>query len=1085
VSPVRIKMLSRLNNPIQAYFFVHQYFQVKQSKPILLLSLVALLLWQPETCLAQELSDIRFELLDEEDGLSNHLIQNRIVQDAAGFVWISTSDGLNRFDGNSFKVFRHKEGDPNSLQDDLGQSLFVDFKGRLWAGYTEGRISLFKEDCQCFQNFKIQDKELSLPGDFMISILDVEEDGSICFTVRGVGLNVFQPKTGKLLRYRLPNIHPGYPEELQLAYNVIICVYESADGLLWLGTANGLYSFDRKSTQFTYRPLALVDPAKPRSDYFNKIVPDGDRGLWLSAWGGGISYYDLKKGRFKTYKYQEQDLHSSMGNIVYDLLNKNDQEFWVATGDRGLGVFNKETGQFRFAESIPTTANEPLPLGIYQILPTADSVMFFVNNSGLLKYNPNARLFHFRSLPITSSQNGDEFSITKVLEDPEFHAIYFATDLGNGLNVMDTRTGKVKAHPVDIHPAAMDKFMIVSDLLLDNADRLWVMSRDYLYEYDKIREKLLKIEDPFLVKEYQGLVNFKSLNQDPDGHIWVITEQGGLHEFFPNERKLSRALNAGSTTTKEPDLVDRVSWDKYGRMWLAGKGQICIYDPKNKQFLWPLPVEAQALSVGSIRGMATDYAGNIWIAIHRKGLVKIEVQEFAKPVVRLITEADGLPSTRIPNMNTDHEGNIWMSTLLGVVYMDTKTHAFRVFNQTVGMDKNTSYMRFSKGAGESFYITTPGRYCKVNFKVLKRKVPLPRVYIDKFSVYNKEQTGRLAQQSTLTLYPGEDFFSFDFGCLDFTNQALNKFAYMLEGWDKDWVQGGARRYASYTNLNGGSYVFKVKVANSEGIWSEPVVVPVFIETPFYQRSWFAVLVALVFSGLIYALYLYRIRQIEHTERLKTEFNRQLAETRLEALRAQMNPHFIFNCLNSINRYIIKSDIKTSSLYLTRFAKLIRLILDNSEHKKVVLSNELEALKLYIEMEALRFDHKFSFEVEVDPSVDTDNIEIPPLIIQPYVENAIWHGLLHKEAGGHLAVKVSKLDEMLICEISDNGIGREKAKAYKSQNAPTRKSVGMKLTEERLNIAGEGFGQAGSQKIIDLYDDQGQPCGTKVVLTIPF
>jgi LytS/YehU family sensor histidine kinase len=210
----------------------------------------------------------------------------------------------------------------------------------------------------------------------------------------------------------------------------------------------------------------------------------------------------------------------------------------------------------------------------------------------------------------------------------------------------------------------------------------------------------------------------------------------------------------------------------------------------------------------------------------------------------------------------------------------------------------------------------------------------------------------------------------------------------------------------------------------------------------------------------------------------------LAETRLEALRAQMNPHFIFNCLNSINRYIIKSDIKTSSLYLTRFAKLIRLILDNSEHKKVVLSNELEALKLYIDMESLRFDHKFSFDVSIDPEVDADNIEIPPLIIQPYVENAIWHGLLHKDSGGHLSVHVSRDNGSLVCEIADNGIGREKAMEYKSKNAPTRKSVGMKLTEERLQIASDDFSVAGSQKIIDLFDENGEASGTKVILTLP-
>ncbi len=260
--------------------------------------------------------------------------------------------------------------------------------------------------------------------------------------------------------------------------------------------------------------------------------------------------------------------------------------------------------------------------------------------------------------------------------------------------------------------------------------------------------------------------------------------------------------------------------------------------------------------------------------------------------------------------------------------------------------------------------------------------------------------------------------------------------------------------------------------------------PVFIETPFYKKDWFLAIAILIFTGLIFGLYHFRIRQIENTERLKTEFNKQLAETRMQALRAQMNPHFIFNCLNSINRYIIKSDIKTSSLYLTRFAKLIRLVLDNSEKNKVLLSREIEALKLYIDMESLRFDHKFKYEVSAGPEVDVDQIEIPPLLIQPYVENAIWHGLLHKESEGFLSVQFLQRDDLLLCEITDNGIGRSKAMEYKSHTAPTRASVGMKLTEERLTYTQNSESESGSHQIIDLHDDLGIPCGTKVILKIP-
>ena len=212
---------------------------------------------------------------------------------------------------------------------------------------------------------------------------------------------------------------------------------------------------------------------------------------------------------------------------------------------------------------------------------------------------------------------------------------------------------------------------------------------------------------------------------------------------------------------------------------------------------------------------------------------------------------------------------------------------------------------------------------------------------------------------------------------------------------------------------------------------------------------------------------------------------KMADVEMQALRAQMNPHFIFNCLNSINRYIVKSDQATASLYLTRFAKLIRLILDNSNSKNVILANELEALKLYIEMEALRFDKKFSYRITVEDNVGAECVEVPPLIIQPYVENAIWHGLLHKESGGELNIHVSMISEgMLQCVIEDNGVGREKARELRSKSATSRKSLGMKLTEDRLSLLNKHAELNASIDIIDLKNDHNGSLGTKVILKIP-
>lgn len=221
------------------------------------------------------------------------------------------------------------------------------------------------------------------------------------------------------------------------------------------------------------------------------------------------------------------------------------------------------------------------------------------------------------------------------------------------------------------------------------------------------------------------------------------------------------------------------------------------------------------------------------------------------------------------------------------------------------------------------------------------------------------------------------------------------------------------------------------------------------------------------------------------EKSLTETKQKMADVEMQALRAQMNPHFIFNSLNSINRYIVKSDQATASLYLTRFAKLIRLILDNSNSSYITLASELEALQLYIEIESIRFEKKFSYTIITDKELHPGAIYVPPLLIQPYVENAIWHGLLNKPSAGHLDIRVSAENEgMMKVIITDNGIGRAMAKNLKQASGTTRKSLGLKLTEERLSLLNQHGTMKSSVEIEDLYDSSGEANGTKVTIRIP-
>lgn len=265
-----------------------------------------------------------------------------------------------------------------------------------------------------------------------------------------------------------------------------------------------------------------------------------------------------------------------------------------------------------------------------------------------------------------------------------------------------------------------------------------------------------------------------------------------------------------------------------------------------------------------------------------------------------------------------------------------------------------------------------------------------------------------------------------------------------------------------------------------------------------QQQWIYSIAILVLLGLFASYFIYRnrIKEVRLKEELAKEkaeqekkeaqFQRNLADISLSALRSQMNPHFIFNCLNSIKLYTTQNDTTAATEYLSKFSKLIRLVMENSRNDRITLRSELDALQLYIEMEVMRFKEKLAYTINVNDNVETDYIEIPPLLLQPYVENAIWHGLMHKEAGGRIDINVSmqKNESLLEISIVDNGIGRARSAELRSKTATKHKSYGMKVTSERIALINQIYRTGANVAIHDLIDAEGQPGGTEVTIQIP-
>jgi two-component sensor histidine kinase len=308
----------------------------------------------------------------------------------------------------------------------------------------------------------------------------------------------------------------------------------------------------------------------------------------------------------------------------------------------------------------------------------------------------------------------------------------------------------------------------------------------------------------------------------------------------------------------------------------------------------------------------------------------------------------------------------------------------------------------------------------------------------------------------------------------------------LEGLDKEWSEPSTEDYIKYSNLAPGQYSFMVRSCNNEGIWNRAEIKFSFrVKSPFYLTWWFLLGSFITIFAGIYTIFMLRIFNYKKKQRLEFERRVEMSRIELKALRSQMNPHFIFNSLNAIQHYIFITKSDEAVKYLNKFARLVRLILNNSDKPTVTVEEDLEALKLYLELEQMRFEDKFEYEIIVDDSVDVDYDIMPPLLMQPYVENAILHGLNPKKEKGKLTISLNSKNNFLICTITDNGIGREKAaEIRRTMPFKSHKSLGMKITEDRLKILNDINNSQLSVTITDLYDEQNNPVGTRVELYVP-
>jgi hypothetical protein len=435
---------------------------------------------------------------------------------------------------------------------------------------------------------------------------------------------------------------------------------------------------------------------------------------------------------------------------------------------------------------------------------------------------------------------------------------------------------------------------------------------------------------------------------------------------------------------------------------------------------------------------------------------------------------------------TDGSGRLWVGTQEGLICYDPSSGTSRSYDRTDGLI-NAVYSQgacYKDSRGVLYFGGDQGIDYFDPAEMGINQIP-PDLYISKILINNIPADSTIAPYHIrhLKLKHTENFIEIELLALHLTAPSSNTYAYRIPSLDTAWRDLGKQRTITLADMRPGTYSLQARASNADGIQSaEKTLLEITIDPPYWATWWFITFCILVAGLILTSANRYHIRQIETRERLKSEFNKRVAELESTALRAQMNPHFLFNSINSVKSLISQGDNNKATQYLTRFGQLIRQVLANSEKPLVRLQEELEALRLYMEIEQLRFQN-FSYKITVSEGVNADFVEVPPLILQPYVENAIWHGLMHKTTGERkLDVNVERKGNYLHMTVEDNGIGREEARQVKMLGNARKGGMGMRLTSDRLKLLHNIYGQEVTVLVDDL-SENGKSTGTRVVITI--
>jgi len=1011
-----------------------------------------------------------FRHLTRDSGLPSGNVR-WITCDFLGYMWIATDNGVVRYDGTEMKLFQYIPGSDHSIVESAATVILESIDSMLWIG-TKNGISVYNPFRDSFSNFQFNPGEPnSFPGDWVLSIYD-DHAGNIWIGT-DKGLIRTDPHATSFQLYRLHTSDDHIARENLVRWVNRISNDPRDHSRLLLATRGGLLLFDKETG-------TIIKDYDQGTDHLYRceaMFIDEDFILWTGEWDTGLKKFDLTTVEWEVFNPPGEPNLNILG-----ITEKNREELWLGTVNMGVGIFNKADRTFQFFSNRPEAPKSVISDWVQgDFYKDEEGVIWVPTPNGISISDPFYRSFTYYVLPS---------GITKVYDfyrDFDNNRLYVAGAGAPGLQVWDEAKGKWLVFPPE---SGKPRKIIIHRLLKDSIGILWLATSHGLYYIEKNGSVMKEYRDEEGLKLTMKDQFLHGLMEDNSGNLWVGSRFEGIFRIHSDRLNFTRyeydPSDPGSLTLSKDYMA--IHEDRQGRIWFGHYNGITVFDPVQERFMENIndSLIHNGIRRGVIWGIAEDTLGRIYLSIEKEGLLRVEENEPDVFTFKLFHLNHGLSDLNLFDIARDPYGDLWIINE-GVTRFNPYSETFQVFDARNGLHDNKSW-------GDKIYIDREGNlfltaiegYEVNNIYDLNITPGITHLHLEPLEINGMITTEgvRAAYSGEITLAAGQNNLTFHYKAICFRDADQVKYAYMLEGFDHDWTLAGNDNEARYTNLRHGEYTFVVRAFHRGEMFPGEKTLVLTIHPYFWQTAWFIAIASLFVVVILITVYLLRIRQIRKKERMMAEFQKKLAESEMQALRAQMNPHFIFNSLNSINNFILKNETEAASDFLTKFSRLVRQVLNNSKNKLVSLEDELTALQLYLELEQLRFNNKFDFEIIKDRKIDAESAMVPPLLIQPYVENAIWHGLMHKDGAGSIVIAVELSDGHLKFTIEDNGIGRKKAMEYKSKFGVKKQSVGMKITRDRIEMLNEMYRINTELRVIDLENPDGSAAGTRIEMNIP-